>query len=88
MITIEDLKKKQSEQSILRGLPIIIPLILFSEIISFNWVINSVVLVLAIVLKGVAIDCLSSHIDTPILLEPRSNPINLEGSACFFLNLQ
>ena len=61
---------------------------MYSLIISCNCEINSFVFVLVIVLKGVAIDCFSSQIDTPILLEPRSNPINLEGSDCFFLNLQ
>ena len=42
--------------------------------------------VLFIVLKGVAIDCLSSHIDIPIFFEPKSKPINLNLLLYFFLN--
>ena len=38
------------------------------------------------VLNGVAIDCFSSQIDTPILFDPKSKPINLVLFVCFFLN--
>ena len=54
-----------------------IPPILFSLIISFNSIISFSDEVLTIVLNGVAINCFSSHIETPILLEPRSNPITV-----------
>ena len=68
------------------GLPIIIPLILFSLIISSNSLIRSSNLDLFIVLSGVAIFWFSSHIATPILFEPKSRPINLDVFSCFFLN--
>ena len=63
-----------------------IPLILFSSIIILSSAINSFRVFLFIVLRGVAINYFSSQIDTPILLEPRSKPINLHLSECFFLN--
>ena len=43
------------------------------------------VLVFFIVTKGVAIDLFSSHIETPILLDPISKPINLAFRDDFFL---
>jgi len=33
----------------------------------------------------VAMDCLSSQIETPILLDPKSKPINLTLFECFIL---
>tara|TARA_B100000315_G_scaffold81173_1_gene74398 strand:+ start:1313 stop:1513 length:201 start_codon:yes stop_codon:yes gene_type:complete len=59
------------------GLPIMIPPILFSSTITFMSSIILSVLILFRVLNGVAIDCFSSQIDTPILFDPKSKPINL-----------
>ena len=61
-----------------------IPFILFSSTIILSSSTTSLEEDLIIVLKGVAINCFSSQIDTPILLEPRSKPINLHLSNCFF----
>ena len=71
MITIEEFKKKQSETSRLIGLD------LGSKRIGVSICDEK---------QSIAIDCFSSQIDTPILFEPRSKPINLEVSDCFFLN--
>ena len=57
----------------MRGLPIITPLISYSLIISFNWLINSFVFVLAIVLKGVAICDEYQSIATPFKTLQKDN---------------
>ena len=72
--------------NIFKGFPIMIPFISFSLMINLSSLISSLSEFLTIVFNGVAINCFSSQIDTPILLEPRSKPINLHLSECFFLN--
>ena len=62
------------------------PFISFSSIIILSSSISSLAVDLLMVLKGVAINCFSSQIETPILFEPRSKPINLHLSDCFFFN--
>ena len=57
-----------------------------SSIIIFSSLIKFSAFVLFKVFKGVAIDCFSSQIETPILLDPRSKPINLVVSDCFFFS--
>ena len=76
---------KTNTNALIEELKIIIPPMLFSSIIILSSLIRSFVFVLIIVLNGVAIDCLSSHIETPILLDPKSNPINLTLFECFDL---
>ncbi len=57
-----------------------IPFISFSLIMSLSSSMSSLAVDLLMVLKGVAINCFSSQIETPILFEPRSKPINLHLS--------
>jgi len=85
-ISLTDCADGPNEPSILIGFPIMIPPILFSSTITMTSFIILSVLILFRVLNGVAIDCLSSQIDTPILFDPKSKPINLVLFVCFFLN--